>query len=144
VKPDTPVDLVISKGPEPVPVPSVVGKKVGNARDALSKAGLKSDVTQKFSETVKDGVVISVKPKEGTVVDSGSRVALVVSKGPPPVTVPNLIDMPRDKAISTLRNLGLRANVVEGDFSPLKRVISQDPVGGTSVPKGSTVTIRII
>jgi serine/threonine-protein kinase len=144
VKPATPVDLVVSKGPEPVPVPAVVGKKASAARDALTRAGLKVDVTQKFSEEVPDGVVISVKPKEGTVVDSGTRVALVVSKGPPPVTVPNLIDMPRQKAITTLQRLGLRPNVVEGDFSPLNRVISQDPPPGTEIPKGSTVTIRII
>ncbi len=144
VKPATPVDLVVSKGPEPVPVPAVVGKKSGPAKDALARVGLKADVTQKFSEEVPDGVVISVKPKEGTIVDSGSRVALVVSKGPPPVTVPNLIDMPRQKAITTLQRLGLRPNVVEGDFSPLNRVISQDPSPGTEIPKGSTVTIRII
>jgi serine/threonine-protein kinase len=144
VKKATAVDLVVSKGPEPVPVPQVVGRKVGAAKDSLAKSGLKADVTQKFSEDVPDGVVISVKPKEGTIVDSGTRVAMVVSKGPPPVTVPNLIDMPRDKAVSTLRNLGLRPNVVEGEFSPLNRVISQDPVAGTEIPKGSTVTIRII
>ena len=144
VKPATPVDLVVSKGPEPVPVPDIVGKKIGTAKDALARVGLKSDVTQKFSEEVADGEVISVKPKAGTIVDSGSRVALVVSKGPPPVTVPNLIDMPRQKAITTLQRLGLRPNVVEGDFSPLNRVISQDPSPGTEIPKGSTVTIRII
>ena len=144
VKPATPVDLVVSKGPEPVPVPDIVGKKIGTAKDALARVGLKSDVTQKFSEEVADGDVISVKPKAGTIVDSGSRVALVVSKGPPPVTVPNLIDMPRQKAITTLQRLGLRPNVVEGDFSPLNRVISQDPSPGTEIPKGSTVTIRII
>jgi serine/threonine-protein kinase len=144
VKPATPVDLVVSKGPEPVPVPDIVGKKIGTAKDALARAGLKSDVTQKFSEEVADGDVISVKPKAGTIVDSGTRIALVVSKGPPPVTVPNLIDMPRQKAITTLQRLGLRPNVVEGDFSPLNRVISQDPSPGTEIPKGSTVTIRII
>jgi serine/threonine-protein kinase len=144
VKPGTPVDLVISKGPEPVPVPDITGRKLAAARDALGEVGLKADVTQKFSEEVADGRVISVKPKAGTIVDSGSRVAVVVSKGPPPVTVPNLIDVPRDRAVATLRNLGLRVNVVEGDFSPLNRVISQDPAPGTSIPKGSTVTIRII
>jgi len=144
VKPGTPVDLVVSKGPEPVPVPDIEGRKIGVARDALGEVGLKADVTQKFSEEVKEGVVISVKPKAGTIVDAGTRVAVVVSKGPPPVVVPNLIDMPRDKAVSTLRNLGLRVNVVEGEFSPLNRVISQDPAAGTSIPKGSTVTIRII
>ncbi len=144
VKPGTPVDLVVSKGPEPVPVPDIVGKKIANARNSLGDVGLKADVTQKFSDEVKDGSVISVKPKAGTIVDSGTRVAVVVSKGPPPVTVPNLIDMPRQKAVTTLQNLGLRVKVVEGDFSPLNRVISQDPAAGAQVPKGSTVTIRII
>ncbi len=144
VKRDTPVDVVISKGPKPVPVPAVVGKKASNARAALADAGLKVDVTQKYSESVDDGDVISVKPGEGKIVDSGSTVALVVSKGPPPVTVPKLIDMHKGDAVAALRKLGLRANVIEGGFTPLDRVISQDPPAGTSIPKGSTVTIRII
>ena len=113
-------------------------------KKALADAGLKSDVTQKYSESVADNVVISVKPKAGTVIDSGTRVSLVVSKGPPPVPVPNLIDMPKDKAVATLQGLGLRAKVVQGAATPLDRVYSQDPSPGTSIPKGSTVTIRVI
>jgi eukaryotic-like serine/threonine-protein kinase len=144
VRSGTSVNVVISKGPEPVPVPAVEGLKLGPAKDALAQEGLKADVSQKYSETVPDGVVISVRPKTGTIVGSGSRVSLVVSKGPPPVEVPNLIDMPRGRALSVLKKLGLVADVVQGDFSPLNRVISQDPAAGTSIPKGSTVTIRII
>ncbi len=41
VKPATPVDLVVSKGPAPVPVPKVEGRKVNAAKNALSDAGLK-------------------------------------------------------------------------------------------------------
>ena len=144
VKPGTSVDLVISKGPEPVPMPDIEGRKVTAAKAALTEVGLKADVTQKFSESVANGIVINAKPPAGTIIDSGSRVALVVSKGPPPVVVPNLVDMLRDKAVSTLQGLGLRPNVVEGDFSPLNRVISQDPPAGSKIPKGSSVTIRII
>lgn len=143
-KPGTAVDLVVSKGPRPVPVPDVEGRRVGAARDALQSAGLKVDVSEKYSESVADGVVISVKPKAGTVVDSGSRVALVVSQGPPPVVVPNLIDMPKGRALAALRKAGLQANVVEGAATPLNRVYSQDPPAGTAVPRGSTVTIRVI
>ena len=144
VKPGTSVDLVVSKGPQPVPVPGVEGLRLGAARSALDDAGLRADVTEKFSDSVPDGVVISVKPKAGSVVDSGTRVSLVVSKGPPPVTVPNLIDMNKQRAVSTLESLGLRANVVEGAATPLDRVYSQDPSAGTRIPRGSTVTIRII
>lgn len=144
VKPGTAIEMAISKGPQPVPVPKVEGRKLAAAKAALSEVGLKAEVKQRFSEKVKDGSVINVRPGEGTVVDSGSSVTLVVSKGPPPVTVPNLIDMPRDKAVATLRNLGLKARVLEGDFSPLNRVISQSAAAGSEVPKGSTVTLRII
>ena len=144
VKPDTVIDIVVSKGPQPVPVPGVEGLKVGSAKSALDKAGLKADVTEKYSESVPDGVVISAKPRAGAIVNSGSRVSLVVSKGPPPVVVPNLIDMNRDKAVSTLQSVGLQAKVVEGAATPLDRVYSQDPPAGTKVPRGSTVTIRII
>jgi len=144
VKPGTAIEVVISKGPKPVPVPRVEGRRLVAAKAALSEVGLNADVKQRFSEKVKDGSVISVRPGEGTVVDSGSTVDLVVSKGPPPVTVPNLIDMPRDKAVATLSNLGLKARVLEGDFSPLNRVISQSAAAGSEVPKGSTITLRII
>jgi len=143
-KPGTVVNVVISKGPKPVPVPGVEGLRLGAARSALADAGLKADVTEKFSESVVDGVVMSVKPKAGTVVDSGTRVDLVVSKGPPPVVVPNLIDMNRAKAVDTLQALGLKVRVLEGAATPLDRVYSQDPSPGTKIPKGSTVTIRVI
>jgi len=144
VKKGTPVAFVVSKGPEPVPVPDIEGKKIGAAKAALSSAGLKADVTEKFSESVAKNVVINVKPNAGTVVDSGSKVTLVVSKGPPPVTVPNLIDMNKNKAVSTLRGLGLKVNVIEGAATPLNRVYSQDPKPGVQIPKGSSVTIRVI
>jgi beta-lactam-binding protein with PASTA domain len=52
--------------------------------------------------------------------------------------------MPRRKAIAELQKLGLRVNVQVGEVAPLNRVISQSPAAGTELPKGSTVTIRII
>ena len=93
-------------------------------------------MTQKFSEEVADGVVISVKPKEGTIVDSGSRVALVVSKGPPPVTVPNLIDMPRGKAESTLRTPGPARERRRGRLQPAQPGHQPGPVPRHRDPQG--------
>jgi eukaryotic-like serine/threonine-protein kinase len=85
-----------------------------------------------------------VSPAAGTKVDSGSSVALVISKGPPPVVIPNLVDLPRRKAVAALAAVGLKAKVEAGAFTPLNRVISQSPAAGQEIPKGSTVTIRII
>lgn len=144
LKPDTRVDLIISKGPKPVEIPQVVGTKIKAAQTQLEGLGLIVDRESVFSEQVDKNVVISIKPKPGTTVNSGTSVDVVVSQGPPPVVVPNLVDMPRRKAIAELNRLGLKANVQVGEVAPLNRVISQSPAPGTEIPKGSTVTIRII
>ena len=144
VKPGTSVDIAVSKGPKPVPIPAVVGKKAQVAASALADLGLIVVTKEKFSEQVADGLVIAIRPGEGTVVDSGTEVDLVTSKGPPPVEVPSLVDMPKNKAISTLKGLGLKPKVLEAAATPLDRVYSQDPPAGTMIPKGSQVIIRII
>ncbi len=143
LKPGTSVDIVVSKGPRPIDLPDVVGRKTAKAETTLTGLGLKVDTTGEYSEQPK-GQVLSMSPKPGTTVDSGSLVELVVSKGPPPVTVPSLIDMNKSKAVNQLRKLGLKARVLEGAATPLDRVYSQDPPAGTSIPRGSTVTLRII
>ena len=144
-KPGTAVDLVISTGPKPVAVPDVTGRKLGNANRTLASAGLTSTTaSEQYSETAKAGVVLSQNPRPGTTVNSGTAVSIVVSKGPPPVTVPKLIDMPTARAVATLKKLGLVPRVLKGAATPLNRVYSQDPAPNTDVPKGSTVTIRII
>ncbi len=135
---------MISKGPKPIEIPNVVGQKIKTVEANLDDLGLKIDRSNVFSETVEKNTVMSINPQAGNTVPSGSTVELVVSKGPPPVTVPNLVDMPRKKALKALEKIGLRAKVEVGVVAPLNRVISQSPAPGTEIPKGSTVTIRII
>jgi len=144
VPPNTRVDIEVSKGPAPFTMGDYSGKRIANVTQTLEAADLTVSITERFDETVAENRVISQRPKPGVLVQGGDTVELVVSKGPPPVTVPNLIDMPRKRAVATLQGLGLKVNVVAGDFTPLNRVISQTPPAGTEIPKGSTVTIRII
>jgi len=136
------VDLRISKGPAPVEIPDVAGDRTGAARTALTRLELDVQVTERFSESVAAGRVITIKPRAGRIVPAGETVELVVSKGPPPVTVPNLLDMPRAKAVSTLRALGLKARV-QGSDVVLNRVRGQSPSAGSEVPRGSTVTVTL-
>ena len=144
VKPGTSVSILISKGPKPVPVPDIDGKKSAVAQAALTEVGLIPVITEKYSEKVPEGQVIKVTPKPGTVVNSGTEVELVVSKGPPPVEVPTLVDLRKSQAIAILKKLGLVPKVISAGFTPLNRVFSQDPPAGTMIPKGSVVTIRIV
>lgn len=144
VSPDTPVDLIVSKGPEPVELEDITGRKESVAVKRLEDAGLQVTISREFSESVPDGRVVSMDPPAGTIVDSGSSVAVVVSKGPPPVEVPDLIDLRRGPAVEALERLGLRAQVDDGEFTRLNRVFDQSPSPGEMVPRGSTVTLRII
>lgn len=144
VKRDTTVELLVSKGAEPVQVPAIVGKKQAGATAVLKSVGLGASITRTYSENVAKGRVMSVKPAVGATVNSGTSVQLTVSDGPPPVVVPKLIDMRRRDAIAALTRLGLKAEVISGQATPLNRVYSQTPSPGTKIPKGSTVTIRVI
>ena len=143
VKRDAAITLLVSKGPAPVDVPSLSGTGESNAQAILSDAGLKYTVTTKESATVPEGVVISTSPKSGTSLFRGDTVQLIVSEGPPPVTMPNVVDMPKADAIAELEALGLKVKVDEGIVTPLGRVYSQDPPAGATVPVGETVTLSI-
>jgi len=144
LKPGTVVKLVVSKGPKPVKIPNLAGTPVDEAKAQLEAAGLIVTTTEDFSTEYAEGEVVSSTPGKGEKVDVGSTVALVVSKGPPPVEVPYLIDMPRQDAIDLLYSLGLNVSVNEPPVIALDRVILQDPSSGTMLPAGSTVTITII
>ena len=144
VPPDTPVDLIVSKGPEPVELPDITGKKQGVAIKRLEEAGVQVSAVKEFSDSVAQGRVVSMSPKAATVVDSGSTVEIVVSKGPPPVEVPDLIDMRQDNAVAELERLGLVAEIDDGEVTRLNRVFDQSPSPGELVPRGTTVILRII
>ena len=84
-------------------------------------------------------------PKTGAVVEVGSAVSLVVSKGPPPVTVPSVVAMDRASAVAKLQSLGLKVSVRNQlPVVVVGRVYSQNPSPGTVIPKGSTVTITLV
>lgn len=144
LKPGSVVNLVVSKGPKPIKIPNLAGVTLDDARAQLEGDGLVVTVTEEFSNDYAEGEVVSSSPGKGDKVDVGGTVALVVSKGPPPVEVPYLIDMFREDAIAVLESLGLYVEINEPPVTPLNRVIAQDPPAGTMVPQGSTITITII
>jgi Divergent InlB B-repeat domain/PASTA domain len=64
-------------------VPKVVGRTLKRARVRILKAHCRvGKVTKKFSTRKKRGLVLSQRPKPGTRLRAGARVALAVGKGP--------------------------------------------------------------
>jgi serine/threonine-protein kinase len=141
------VTLVVSKGPERYDVPNVVGEPVADAKDQIKKRNLAvGTIKRKYSDSVEQGVVISAQPKAGTSVSVGTKIDLVVSKGLPPVSVPNLRGDSFDTAKSQLKELGLKLSQGDQEYNnkvPAGAIISQDPASGALVPPGSTVSVVV-
>ena len=144
VKPGTKVAVVVSKGPEPVTMPSLEGTDGDAAEAALTDLGLKVDRSTKTSESVAKGLVISTNPEGGAGTFRGETVELVVSKGPPLVVVPNVVGKGESDARSELEAAGFIVSVNKPLGTAIFGVNSQNPRGGTKAPKGSTVTITVV
>ncbi len=140
IKRNQAVTLVISKGVEPVPVPDAVGKTLAEAKTLLDAAPLRNAVKQVYDKAP-DGQVIKQAPSSGTA-PKNSEVRLVVSKGPPPAPVPSVVDLKVDEALRRLHAAGFTVRRQGTGF--LNRVFDQSPNGGTTAPRGSTITIRTI
>ncbi len=88
---DRSVDLVLAGGP-PVRVPPVIGMTVSDGAAALRAAGLATPTIEyRFDDAAPAHATLSQEPTAGALVESGTAVVLVVSKGPksaPTDTVP--------------------------------------------------------
>jgi eukaryotic-like serine/threonine-protein kinase len=139
------VTLTVSDGPQQVAVPQVVGLTVSSARGRLDKAGLRPSEREENSDTVEKGRVISVSPTEGTKVDKGSSVTLVVSSGKPQADVPDVTGKSFDEAQSTLQAAGFKVTRTDKETTTKDPdvVLSQNPKGGTQVDSGTTVALTV-
>jgi beta-lactam-binding protein with PASTA domain len=138
------VTLEVSQGPGNVRVPAVENLPQRTAIKELNDAGLKANVDTRSSDTVAKGIAIRTVPREGVDVQRGGRVRLLVSSGPERISVPDVTGLEQDSAEGRLRDEGLGVVVQDSESTePEGQVISQSPAGGTSVSKGSRVTIKV-
>ncbi|GAA4721375.1 Stk1 family PASTA domain-containing Ser/Thr kinase [Nocardioides conyzicola] len=146
LRPDSPVDLVVSKGPQPVKLQDWVGKDADDALAWFKAKGLKGKVTkEEYSDDVADGDVISMDPPGGTTVHRGDAVSMVVSKGPELVEVPSVRGEGVEAATQKLEGLGFKVVTQNASGSlGLGFVWSQSPGGGDMVAPGSTITLSLI
>jgi eukaryotic-like serine/threonine-protein kinase len=81
VDPNSTVTIVVSKGPQRVGVPNVIGKLRSEAVTSLREAGLKPAVREQETETAtQSGRVLSQFPPAGTKLDKGAEVTISVGK----------------------------------------------------------------
>jgi serine/threonine-protein kinase len=136
------VRLTVSRGPEPVDLPSLAGQTEAEARASLKNLNLAlGGVIREFSATVIAGEVIRTEPPAGQTVDQESEVALVVSKGPRSFPMPDVKGQPTAEARALLEGQDLVVRVITLPDTSGSTVVGQRPAAGTTVKQGDTVTL---
>ncbi len=146
------VTLIVSKGPEPLPMPVLVGLTEEAARTALKGKFELQESTYRFSQDVAAGIVLSAYGvnRDGKTLDlatvteywNGQPVTLNVSLGPIPVVK----GLSVDDAKQALTEKGLVGSTSDNlhDWSvdvPKGSVIGLQVPEGTVVTKGTTLQI---
>lgn len=141
--------LVISSGPEPVPVPSLVDVDEATARTMIEDAALAvGAVTHEFSETIPadqvTGWSVAGEEKPATT-PKGDEVDVRISDGPAPRTIPELAGMAQADAEAALTGLDLRPVVTEEFSDDVDKglVIRSEPPAGQTVPRDAEVGLFV-
>jgi len=144
VKRDTAVDVILSKGRQPLDIVDTTGTDAAAAVTALEDAGFDVTSSQAYASDVAEGVVISQSPSSGTGY-KGDEIALSVSKGAKPVGIPNVVGRQADDAKAVLEDAGFEVKVAdESPYIDVGLVVRQDPPRGTKVQPGETITIFVV
>ncbi|MFG3202293.1 Stk1 family PASTA domain-containing Ser/Thr kinase [Streptomyces sp. NPDC048192] len=133
-----------NNGDGKVPVPNFVGQTQSSAKKMAENVDLKVTTSGKPCDDQPKGSVCDQSPDPDTKVDKGSTISLVISTGAPKVQVPDVRGIQFDQAESQLTEKGFKVEKKTQVSSQTPNVvIDQDPKGGTSRQKGTTITLTV-
>ncbi len=140
------VFLQLSKGKERYSIPTLQGlTKKAATQQIIANNLLLGEIVEEFSSDIPKGYVLRSSPVPGERVKRDSSINLVISKGFEQVDALSFIDKSGEEALNTLSDVGFNVttkyaydeNILAG------LVISQKPSGGTSLDKGSKITLTL-
>jgi serine/threonine-protein kinase len=144
--------IVVSMGPTLRELPESTGLPFSEAQTRLVARGLDVVTVERFDEEVPADVVIGwsvpgdATLTAGALVEPGTVVELVVSIGPEPRTIPNVVGLPVGAARTDVEEMRLTLTEVGQEFSDdvvLGSIISQGTPPGTEVPRGADLTVIV-
>ncbi len=132
---------------EVIEIPNIIGKDIDEALKILQPLQLPLKLDDyEYNELVPVGNIISQYPYPGTNAKKGSPVKIVISKGSPLISVPNLIGESALSAEVKIRGAGLKVgnhSYIYGEQSTKDKIIGQDPLPMTGVKKDHQVNLLI-
>jgi len=142
----TKVTLVSSAGPPKIPVPDVAGLDAMLAQTLVNATGLTIAQVESVQAASPTGLAMLTRPPAGTALAPAAGVTLVVSRGAPTISIPDLLGMASADARTRLEMEGLQLGTVTRrrttDGSP-GTVVAQRPAAGTLAAPGTVVDIVV-
>jgi beta-lactam-binding protein with PASTA domain len=145
VRPGAPVEVTLSRGPERHSIPDVAGLSERQATILLERLGFRV-TSQQAQHASEAGRAIRTEPAAGTELAVPTDVTLLISKGSPLTTVPDLSGRHIDDALELLSESGLELGAISYDPLALDapgRIVGQYPPGGYALRRGDPVEIRV-
>jgi beta-lactam-binding protein with PASTA domain/serine/threonine protein kinase len=140
------IEIVVSLGKKPVTVPKLSEQTASAAERTLNALNLKFVYSaEEFDENIPRGTVKSQSPAANSQAFEGDTITLVLSKGPAPVSVPDVRSTAEAAARRTLEGKGFIVSVTYEDSAsvPIGEVISQNPAAGANAERNSRVAISV-
>ncbi len=142
------VEVVVSKGPQLVRVPNLVGKNQLEAELALEETGLTlGEILVDSSPEYPEGVVIKQLPDKNTQIEHGASVSITLNvTSANLVKIPNFIGRPLSEVRTDLITLGLvfnQATPTPSNIYPEGVIIDQRPLPYDRVPLGTAMNFII-
>lgn len=133
---------------QPVEVPALVGEHIDDAGEILSERGFSWEIEKTVkSDDFDQDYILAQTPPEGTRVPLSRTIRLTLSEGPELFRIPDVVSMREREAIVALENRLLEYEITYGYSSDGRHergfVISQDPVSGEEVRRGTVVYLMV-
>jgi beta-lactam-binding protein with PASTA domain len=129
-----PVTISVSAGP---PLPNFVGQNEQAIQQWASQNDIQLNVQQAGNSDQPQGTITQQSPAANTPISQNETVTIMVSNGPPQVSIPNVDGQSLNDARTTLHQLGFKVTIKK--FGPFNKVFNYSPNG--QAPKGSTITL---
>jgi len=140
------VTVLLSRGPDTVEVPSVLGLSIAPATAQLTNAGLRVATEVREAGTGEAGTVSSTSPSAGEHVARDTEVFLAVVPERHLVVVPDLTGVSTRVARETIAAAGLVLGTTRHGFDEVRSpftVLRQLPAPGTEVEPGTAIEITV-
>ncbi|CAN5750014.1 Stk1 family PASTA domain-containing Ser/Thr kinase [soil metagenome] len=129
-------------------VPDLGGTTVPAARDALAGQGMSAELeARRYDLSAPAGTVLDQDPDPGSPLRRGGVVAVVVSRGPAQVSVPDVVGGTRRQAVELLSAAPYAFDVAVrerfSDTVATGRVIAAAPEASTTVDAGRRLTLTV-